>query len=186
VPEGPRGVLFYAGPGGATEVWTIAFALTHALTLSTGGLYLFCSSIWPVSLSTGYGAVFLDLPWVLFGLVLWVTWAAGPAILLVLGLVSLYRQRRLSWRPATAWLGLLAGGTATGYLIFGYYSLLFTSYTPDLDGTPLGDSRFAPATPFWPALLAVGGQLAVCAGLIALISAWPATRGRTGPPESAS
>jgi hypothetical protein len=51
------------------------------------------------------------------------------------------------------------------------YGLLFNSYPRDLDGSPLGPSRFAPGRPHWQALIAAGGQLAAGAVMIALITA---------------
>ena len=67
--------------------------------------------------------------------------------------------------------GGLAASTAVGLAALYDFRLLFTAYKRDLDGSPLGPSRFAPAAPYWPALLTAGGQLAVCAVLIALIAA---------------
>lgn len=91
--------------------------------------------------------------------------------LLILGLVHLHQRARIKWWSAVAWVGTVAAGMAIGVLIMHDFGLLFTAYPKDLDGSPLGPSRFAPATPYWQALIATGGQLAVGAVMIALISA---------------
>jgi len=51
------------------------------------------------------------------------------------------------------------------------FLLLLTAFPRDTDGTPLGPSRFAPGAPYWQALIAASGQLAVGAIMIALIVA---------------
>jgi hypothetical protein len=49
---------------------------------------------------------------------------------------------------------------AVGLLIMHDFRLLFTAYPRDLAGDPLGPSRFAPGTPYWLALIAMGARLA--------------------------
>ena len=84
------------------------------LVLAAGAGYVFCASIWPVSIAEGYGAVFLNWPWLLAYLVLLATWAGGPVILLVLGLIQLIRHARHRWWSAACWLVLLVAGAAIG------------------------------------------------------------------------
>lgn len=148
----------------------VVAAATCSLVLAAGAGYVFCASIWPVSISTGYGAVFLDWPWVLAYLVLQAVWVAGPVILLVLGLVHLLRHARHRWRSAACWLVLLAAGAAVGFLVIHGYRLLFSAYPKAIAGEPLGPSRWAPGGPYWLALAAAAGELAVGAGLVALAS----------------
>jgi hypothetical protein len=149
----------------AAGEWAIAVTLICSLVLAAGGGYVFYASIRPVSIETGYGSVLFDWPWLLAFSILAATWVAGPVILLVLGLVQLLRQARHRWRSAAGWLVMLAADAALGFLILHGYRLLFSA------GEPLGPSRWAPAGPYWPALVAAGGELAVGAILIALASA---------------
>jgi hypothetical protein len=151
--------------------WTIVVAIVCSLVLAAGAGYVFCASIWPVSIATGYGAVFLDWPWALAYLVLLAAWAGGPVILLVLGLIHLLQHARHRWRSAACWLILLAAGAAVGFLIIHDYRLLFSAYPTDIAGEPLGPSRWAPGGPYWPALVVAAGELAVGVGLIAFVSA---------------
>ena len=58
-----------------------------------------------------------------------------------------------------------------GRLILHDFDLLLTAFPRDLDGTPLGPSRFAPGAPYWQALIAACGELMVGALLIALMVA---------------
>jgi hypothetical protein len=52
----------------AAGEWEIVVTLICSLVLAAGGGYVFYASIQPVSISTGYGSVFLDIPWLLGGL----------------------------------------------------------------------------------------------------------------------
>lgn len=157
--------------GSAVAEWTIAIAITYSLILATGAGYVFYCSIRPVSIAEGYFSTLADYPWILAFLLLEAAWVIGPVLLLVLGLVATRRRARFSWRFAGGWLGVLAASMAVGFEVLRVFDLLFTAYKRDLDGSPLGDSRFAPGAPYWPALLTAGGQLAVCAVMIALIAA---------------
>ena len=160
------------GPGGAAvKEWTIAVAVAHALILAAGAGYVFYASIRPVTIATGYFANIADIPWEAAYLLLAAVWVVGPLFLLVLGLVDLRRRTGFRWWFACGWLIALAAGAAVGLVILHDYGLLFSAYTPDLDGTALTPSRFAPGGPYWPALIAAGGQLAVCAVMIALVAA---------------
>jgi hypothetical protein len=155
----------------AVAEWTIAIAITYSLILAAGAGYVFYCSIRPISIAEGYFSTLADYPWILAFLLLEAAWVIGPVLLLVLGLVAMRRRARFSWRFVAGWLGGLAASMAVGAAALLDFRLLFTAYKPDLDGSPLGPSRFAPGAPYWPALLTVGGQLAVCAVLIALIAA---------------
>jgi hypothetical protein len=152
---------------------TIVATIICSLVLAAGAGYVFYASIWPVSIAMGYGAVFLDWPWVLAYLVLLAAWAGGPVILLVLGLIHLIRHARHRWWSAACWLILLVAGAAVGFLIIHDYRLLFSVYPTDIAGEPLGPSRWAPGGPYWLALVAAAGELAVGVGLIAFVSASP-------------
>jgi hypothetical protein len=167
------GALLQERGHGAAGEWAIAVTIIYSLVLAAGGGYVFYASIRPVSLQTGYAAdlVFFDLPWALAYLVLAAVWVAGPAILLVLGLVHLLRQARYRWWSVSGWLIVLAAGTAIGFLVLHDYHLLFSAAPTDSSGDPLGPSRWAPGGPFWRALATVGGELVVGAVLIALASA---------------
>jgi hypothetical protein len=161
-------------PGGdPVREWTIAVAVAYSLVLATGGGYVFYASIRPVSIPVGFADPVFDFPWVAAYLLLAAVWVAGPVVLLVLGLTGRRRQARLSWRFVAGWLSALAGGTAVGLVILRDFRQLFTAYPRDLDGTPLGPSRFAPGAPYWQALIALGGQLAVGAVVIALTGVPP-------------
>jgi hypothetical protein len=162
--------------------WTIAVSISCSLVLAAGGGYVFYASMRPVSIAEGYGAVLLDFPWIMAGLVLVATWVGGPVILLVPGLIQLLRHARHRWRSAACWLIVLAADVATGFVILHGYRLLFFAYPTDIDGEPLGPSRWAPGGPYWLALLAAGGELALCAILIAAPSCPVKQRGR--PPVS--
>ena len=151
--------------------WAIAVTLIHSSVLAVGGAYVFCASIWPVSIDTGYGSVLLDFPWILAYLVLAATWVAGPVILLVLGLVQLLRPPRHRWRWAGGWAAALVASAAAGFLVIHGYRLLFSAYPTDIAGEPLGPSHWAPASPYWPALVAAAGELATAAILTALARA---------------
>jgi hypothetical protein len=153
--------------------WAIAVTMICSLVLAAGGGYVFYASIRPVSISTGYFAVVGDFPWLLAYLVLAATWVAGPAILLVLGLVHLLRQVRHRWWSAAGWIVALAANVPTGFLIMHGYRLLFSAYPTDSAGEPLGPSRWTPGGPYWLALAAAGGELAVGVILIALVNASP-------------
>ncbi len=168
----------------AVGEWTIVVTIICSLVLAAGAGYVFCASIWPVSIATGYGAVFLDWPWVLAYLVLLVAWVGGPVILLVLGLIHLLRHARHRWWSAACWLIMLAAGAAVGFLIMHDYRLLFSAYPTDIAGEPLGSSRWAPGGPYWLALVAAGGELAVGAVLIALVSASPGKLPRLSAPHA--
>ncbi len=156
--------------------WTIAVTIACSLTLTAGALYVFYASIQPVSISEGYGAVLFDFPWMLAYLTLAAVWLGSPVILLVLGLVHLLRHARHRWWSAACWLILLAAGVGTGFLVMHGYRLLFLAYPTDTAGEPLGPSRWAPAGPYWLALAAAVGELAVGAVMIALVSASPGGR----------
>lgn len=165
-PSAPKPDISWAGAS------AIAFVLLYSLTLAAGGGYVFYASIRPVSIPAGYGAGILDLPWSVAYLLLGAAWLAGPVVLLIAGFIHLLRPARRKWRPAVAWVGVLAAGTAIGYVIMHGYGLLwFAPYPEDLDGSPLGPSRWAPGAPYWPTLIAAVGQLAVGAVMMALIAA---------------
>jgi hypothetical protein len=172
-------------PGGsAAAEWTIAIAIGYSLILAAGPVYVFYASIRPVSIAEGYGAVFLDYPWILAFLALAAVWVIGAVLLLVLGLLCLRGRGRFSWWFAAGWLCALTGSIAVGFAALHDFRLLFTAYQPDpIDGSPLGPSRFAPGAPYWPALLVAGGQFAVCGVMIALTAAW-SRKPRLGPGPS--
>lgn len=157
----------------AAGEWTIAVTIISSLVLAVGGGYVFYASIRPVSIAEGYGSVLVDFPWILAYWVLTAAWVGGPVILLVLGLTHLLRHARHRWRSAACWLITLAAGAAIGFLIMHGYRLLFSAYPADSAGEPLGPSRWAPGGPYWLALVAAAGELAVGAVLVALVSASP-------------
>lgn len=163
---------------GWAGAFTLAFVISYSLTLAAGAGYVFYASIRPVSIPVGYGEPFIDFPWTAAGLLLAAAWLAGPVALLIAGLISLLHAAHRKWRSAAAWLGVLAAGTAIGTVIVHDYGLLFSAYPQDLDGSPLGPSRWAPGTPYWQDLIAAAGELAVGAVMIALIIA-SARRGAT-------
>jgi len=144
---------------------SLAFVLLCALPPVAGGGYVFYASIWPVTIATGNGAAFLDIPWIAAALFILAAWVLGPVPLLIAGLIHLLGRARRNWRSAVAWVIAVVAGSAIGYVIFKDYVLLFSAWSPDTD-----DSRWAPGAPYWQALLAVGGQLAVSAVMIALIT----------------
>lgn len=159
-------------PGGrAVEQWTATVAVVYSVILAAGAGYVFYASIRPVTIATGYFAELADYPWVLAFLVLLAVWVVGPVALLVLGLIDLLHYARLRWWFAVGWPIALTGGTAIGRVILHDFGLLLTAFPRDTDGTPLGPSRFAPGAPYWQALIAACGQLAVGAIMIALIVA---------------
>lgn len=164
-PSAPQPDISWAG---ATA---IAFVILYSLTLAAGGGAVFYASIRPVSIPTGYFAPLIEFPWSAAALLLAAAWLVGPVALLITGLIHLLQKARRTWWSALAWVGALAAGTAIGYVITNEYGLLFTAYPKDLDGSPLGPSRWAPGTPYWQALMAAGGQLALGAIMIALITA---------------
>jgi hypothetical protein len=153
--------------------WTAAATVIYSLILAAGAGYVFYASIRPVTIPTGYFAEFADYPWLLAFLVLLAVWVLGPLVLLVLGLVKLLQHERRRWWFAAGWLSALAGATAIGRVIVHDFVLLLTAFPRDVDGTPLGPSRFAPGAPYWQALIAASGELAVCAIMITLIVALP-------------
>jgi hypothetical protein len=155
----------------AAGEWTIAVTIISSLVLAVGGGYVFYASIRPVSIAEGYGSILFDFPWILAYWVLAAAWVGGPVILLVLGLTHLLRHARHRWRSAACWLITLAAGVAIGFLIMHGYRLLFSAYPADSAGEPLGPSRWAPGGPYWPALVAAAGELAVGAVLVALVNA---------------
>lgn len=157
----------------AAGEWTIAVTIISSLVLAVGGGYVFYASIRPVSIAEGYGSVLVDFPWILAYWVLTAAWVGGPVILLVLGLTHLLRHARHRWRSAACWLITLAASAAIGFLIMHGYRLLFSAYPADSAGEPLGPSRWAPGGPYWLALVAAAGELAVGAVLVALVSASP-------------
>jgi hypothetical protein len=91
--------------------------------------------------------------------------------LLIVGVIHLHKTARRRWWSAAAWVGTLAAGTAIGHVILLDFALLFNAYPAAGDGSALGPSRWAPGAPYWQALFAMGGQLAVGAVMIALITA---------------
>ena len=158
-------------PGGsAVKAWTIAACVVYSVALAAGGGYVFYASIRPVSIPTGYFAGIADFPWEAAYLLLGVVLVVGPVVLVALG-IGLHLYARVKWWFVIGWLGGLAGGTTTGLVIMRDFGLLFTSYPRDLDGSPLGPSRFDPGGPYWQALIAVGGELAIGAIMIALTAA---------------
>jgi hypothetical protein len=164
-PSAPKPDINWAG------AFAVAFVLLYSLTLAAGGGYVFYASIRPVSIDLGYGEPFIDFPWSAAYVLLGIGWAVGPVALLITGLIHMQKTAPRNWRPAAAWVGAVAAGTAIGYLIVHDYGLLFSAYPKDLDGTPLGPSRWVPGTPYWQALIATGGQLAVGAVMVALATA---------------
>jgi hypothetical protein len=62
-----------------------------------------------------------DFPWVVAYLVLAACWLAGPVALLIAGLIHLHQHARHQWWSALAWVGVLAAGTAIGYVIMHDY-----------------------------------------------------------------
>jgi hypothetical protein len=169
-------------PGGsAAAEWTAAIAICYSLLLAAGPVYVFYASFRPVSIAEGYGAAFLDYPWILAFLLLAAVWVIGGVLLLVLGLLSLRQRARFAWRLAGGWLCALTGSIAVGFAALHEFRLLFTAYQPDpIDGSPLGPSRFAPGAPYWPALLVAGAQFAICVVMIALNATW-SRKPRPGP-----
>jgi hypothetical protein len=163
----------------------LAFVLLCSLPSVAGGAYVFYASIRPVTISTGYFADFADVPWIGAALLILVAWLLGPVPLLIAGLIHLLGPARRNWRAAVAWGIAVAAGSAIGYLISNDYALLFSAYPQDIDGSPLGPSRWAPSTPYWQALFAVGGQLAVGTVMIALITA-SARKGNTAAKQVAT
>jgi hypothetical protein len=155
----------------------LAFALLYTLTLAAGGGYVFYASTRPVSIPMGYGTPFINLPWVAAVLLILAAWLVGPVALLIAGLIHLLPAARRKRWLVIAWIGTLAAGTAIGYVIWHDYRLLLTAYPKDLDGTALGPSRWVPGAPYWQALVATLGQLAVGGVMTALITA-PARRKR--------
>lgn len=135
--------------------------------LATGGGCVFYASIWPVSIPVEY---FIDLRWAAAYVVLAIVWLLCPAALLILGLVHLHQRACLKWRLAVAWVGAVAASMAIGVVIMHDFGLWAAAYPEDLDGSPPGPSRFAPGGPYWQALIAAGGQLAVGAVMIALLT----------------
>jgi hypothetical protein len=169
-------------PGGrAVGQWTTAVAIIYSLILAAGAGYVFYASIRPVTIATGYFAELADYPWVLAFLVLLAVWVVGPVALLVLGVIELLHPPRLGWWFAVGWLIALTGSTAIGRVILHDFDLLLTAFPRDTDGTPLGPSRFAPGAPYWQALIAASGELAVGAIMIALIVA-SSRKAVPGPP----
>jgi hypothetical protein len=160
----------------------LVFVLPYTLILAAGGGYVFYASTHPVSIPMGYGAPFISLPWSAAAFLIIGAWVVCPVALLIAGLIHLLLAARRKWWPAIAWVGALAAGTAIGYVIWHDYLLLFTAYPADLDGTPLGPSRWAPGGPFWQALVATIGQCVVGVVLIALIT----VSARRAPSERAT
>jgi hypothetical protein len=153
--------------------WAIVVTVAYSVLLAAGGGYVFYSSIRPVSIPAGYFAFFGDFPWIAANLVLDGVWLVGSLALLILGSVDLYQFARLRWWSVVAWACALAANMAIGVVILHDFGLLFDAFPKDLDGSPLGPSRFAPGGPYWQALIAAGGQLAVGALMIVLIAALP-------------
>ena len=146
-----------------------SIAVLVSLALAAGDGSVFYASIHHVSVQMGYFS-FLD-SWHLVYSALALAWLLGSAALLILGLVHLRQRARLRWWSALAWAGAVASGMVVGRVILDDYGLLFSSYPKDLDGSPLGPSRWVPATPYWHALIVAGGQLAIGAVMIVLINA---------------
>jgi hypothetical protein len=165
IPSAPKPDVSWAG------AFTIAVVIVYSLTLAAGSGYVFYASLRPVSIPTGYGALFVDLPWSAAFLLLAAAWLVCPVALLIAGLIHLLREARRKWWSAVAWLAAVAAGTAAGYVTTNEYGRLFTAYPKDLDGSALGPSRWAPGTPYWQALIVAGGQLALGVIMIALITA---------------
>jgi hypothetical protein len=162
-----------AKPGGrAVKMRTIAVATAYSLALAAGGGYVFYASIRPVSIDTGYMAEFAEFPWITAELLLAAVWVVGPVMLLALG-IDLRRHARLTRWFVVGGLSTLAAGTAIGFLIIHDFRLLLTAYPVDLDGSPLGPSRFAPGAPYWQALMAACGELAVGNIMTALVVSLP-------------
>jgi len=157
----------------------LTFALLYSLTLAAGGGYVFYASTHPVSLATGYFAMFPDFPWFAADLLILAACWAGPVALLIAGLIHFRRK----WRLAVAWVGAVAAGTVISYVIFHDYRLLFTACPCDDSGSPLGPSRWAPGAPYWQAFAATIGQLAVGVVMTALIAASARRDPRREPPE---
>lgn len=162
--------------------WAGAVALAvvpvYSLTLAAGGGTVFYASIRPVTISTGYFAVFGDVPWIAADLLILAACWAGPVALLIAGLIHFRRK----WRLAVAWVGVVAAGTAISYVIFHDYRLLFTAYPQDDSGSPLGPSRWVPGSPYWQALAATISQCAIGVVMTALIAASARRDPRREPP----
>jgi len=147
-PSTPQPDIGWAG------AFAIAIALLYTLTLAAGGGYVFYASIRPASVDAAFGAPFIDLPYALLG----IAWAVGPVALLITGLPRLHQIAPDNWRPAAAWVGAVAAGTAIGYLIVHGYGLLVSA------------SRNAPGgSAYWQVLIATAGQLAIGVAMIALL-----------------
>src|SRR5262249_35841457 len=147
----------------------IAVPVLYSLVLAAGGACVFYASIHPVSVEMGYFTL-LD-PWHMAYSALALVWLRGSIALRILGLAHLYRRARLNWSSAVAWVFAVASAMAVGRVILDEFGLLFSSYPKDFDGSPLGPSRWAPATPYWHALIVAGGQLTIGALMIVLITA---------------
>lgn len=148
----------------------LAFVILYTLPLAGGAGYVFYASIHPARIPVGDFSPVINLPWSAESLLIAAAWLLGPLPLLTAGLLHLIRDTRRKWWSAAAWVGALAAGTALGYVIWNEYGLLFSAYPQDIDGSPLGCcSRWAPGTPYWQALFAAGGQLAVGAVMTVLI-----------------
>jgi hypothetical protein len=164
----------------------IALVILYSVTLAAGGGYVFYASIRPVTIDLGYGEPLIDFPWSAAYALLAIAWAVGSVVLLIVGLIYMYRAARDELRPAVAWVGALAASAAIGYLIVHGYGLLFSAYPKDLDGTALGPSRWAPGAPYWLALIATAGQLALGVVMTALIIAPALKRATAVKPDTAA
>lgn len=158
----------------SVAVSTATLAAMYSLVLAACGGFVFCASIWPVSIPEGI----LDWPWAMALTVVAVISLILPVPLLVLGLVSLRQSRRLRWRPAAAWTIVVAAAVAIGYanlLDFGHW---FGLNAHDIGWAPPLCSPSVPPTSCassairldWQPLLVAGGELAAGAVMIALIA----------------
>jgi hypothetical protein len=156
-------------------VSTATFAAMYSLMLAACGGFVFYTSIRPVSIPEGI----LDWPWVMALTVVAVIWLVLPMPLLVLGLVSLHRSRRLRWRPAAAWTIAVVVAVAIGYanlLGFGHWFGL-NAHDIGWASPPCFPSGSPPSCESsvirldWQPLIVAGGQLAAGGVMIALIAA---------------
>jgi hypothetical protein len=158
----------------SVEVSTVTFATLYSLTLAACGGFVFCTSIRPVSIAEGI----FDWPWVAAFTVVAVAWLVLPAPLLILGLMSLYQGRRLSWRLTVTWIIAVAVAVAIGYANVRDFGHWFSLNAHDIGWAPppcslSGSSPSCPSSasqPDWPPLIAAVGELAAGAVMIALIA----------------
>lgn len=152
LPAGTRVFAPRTLPGfGWAGAVALAFVVLYTLPIAAGGGYVFYASI-------ELGSPDFNFPSGPAVLLMVGAWLLGPVPLLIAGLVHLIRDSRHKWWSSVAWVGAVAAGTTLGYVVCNDYGLLFSGYT-------------APSGPYWQALFAAGGQLAVGFVMTALITA---------------